>query len=680
MINQRLKIYLIFNFIVLFTFPIELFGKDAETFISLEKVDRVNLSKDSYYLTDTDNRFSIEEIISDSSLEWERNFVETPNYGYIPDTIWTKLHLNLLRPQKDDYYLRLDFPSIDYVDVYIYNRDSNSIVLKYLQGDKFVFSERLIPSHVNIFPLPSTVGDHLDIYIKTKTSASHSIPLSLHSIRSLYEEETLVYLLFGMYFGLILAMFVYNSILYLYTKEQSFYLYLFYLSSYFFVIFSGFGFGNRFLYPDNLYLMNHLFLISVAVNGIASILFSVVFLNIKYYYRKFYYTILIFSVLVGVWGLLFALSGGQEFYKLVGVITGIPLISILLVSILVAKKYKYAYYFIIAWTIFLVFYLASYLRLIGILPSNFLTYYGIQIGSALEMLILSMAIGHRLYDYKRKAAEVAEENILVKSQINTELSEIVNQRTSELKQNLKHIKKDIEMARIVQLNTLPAKSDWMSQGIELANLFLPKDRVSGDIYDIIKIGDAKYRILIVDATGHGIQAGFFTMSIRTEYERVKYEFTEPAQVLRLLNSSVFKTFSSLTMLYTCFIVDIDLEQRYLCYASAGHPAQYLFQDGSLTELKSLTHLIGIKEDFDAKSISIPLKKGCKFLFFTDGIFEVFNSDYEEYGSDRLSQFFQKNINLSGEDLIYQLFNDVNDFSKERGIDDDVTVLYFGELE
>jgi serine phosphatase RsbU (regulator of sigma subunit) len=378
--------------------------------------------------------------------------------------------------------------------------------------------------------------------------------------------------------------------------------------------------------------------------------------------------------------MLFALTGYQFLYRIIGLMTGIPLVSILIVSVLVARQYKYAYYFIIAWTIFLIFYLASYFRLIGILPSNFLTYYGIQIGSALEMIILSMAIGHRLYDYKRIAAEVAEENVLIKNQTNEELTLIVEQRTSELKLNLSNIQKDIEMARVVQLNTLPSREDWMTSEIELAHLFLPKDRVSGDIYDIIKTGDSKYRILIVDATGHGIQAGFFTMSIRTEYERIKYEFSEPAQVLRLLNSSVFKTFGNITMLYTCFLVDIDLEQRYLSYSSAGHPAQYLYQEDRIIEMASLAHLMGFRKDFEPKSISIPLKKGCKFLFFTDGIFEVFNSDFEEFGSDRLREFFKKNNQLSGEDLIFQLFNEVNGFSSERGIDDDVTVLYFRELE
>lgn len=677
---KKFALYILLNFGLLLYNPTEVVAKDIDSILTLDRVEGVNLAKSSYFINDSSHSLTLKDIISDPTLEWKRNLVETPNYGYIPDTIWTKVHLNLLRSKEEDYYLRLDFPSIDYVDVYIYNRDSDSVVLEYHQGDRFPFSKRLIPSHVNIFSIPSTVGNHLDIYIKTQTSASHSLPLSLHSIRSLYEEESVVYMLFGMYFGLILAMFVYNSILYLYTKEKSFYLYLLYLSSYFFLIFSGFGFGNRFLYLDNIYLMNYMFIISASVNGVASIVFSVVFLNIKVYYKKYYYTILVFSVLIAIWGMLFALTGYQFLYRIIGLMTGIPLVSILIVSVLVARQYKYAYYFIIAWTIFLIFYLASYFRLIGILPSNFLTYYGIQIGSALEMIILSMAIGHRLYDYKRIAAEVAEENVLIKNQTNEELTLIVEQRTSELKLNLSNIQKDIEMARVVQLNTLPSREDWMTSEIELAHLFLPKDRVSGDIYDIIKTGDSKYRILIVDATGHGIQAGFFTMSIRTEYERIKYEFSEPAQVLRLLNSSVFKTFGKKTMLYTCFLVDIDLEQRYLSYSSAGHPAQYLYQEDRIIEMASLAHLMGFRKDFEPKSISIPLKKGCKFLFFTDGIFEVFNSDFEEFGSDRLREFFKKNNQLSGEDLIFQLFNEVNGFSSERGIDDDVTVLYFRELE
>ncbi|MCC5815141.1 MAG: SpoIIE family protein phosphatase, partial [Leptospira sp.] len=347
---------------------------------------------------------------------------------------------------------------------------------------------------------------------------------------------------------------------------------------------------------------------------------------------------------------------------------------------LLFKKYQYARYFVFAWSFYLIMYGVSILRLTGFLPSSYFTYYGIQIGSAVEMLVLSFAIGHKLYEYKIRSDKMVQDAIEHKKKINLELTKLVEEKTNEISNNYRLIEKDIEMARNMQLNTLPKNIDWSKYNLELSTFFLPKDRVSGDIYDVCNFDEDRLRIFIADATGHGIQAGFFTMSIRTEYERIKYEHSDTSQVLRLLNQSVFQTFGNETMLYSCFIIDIDLSQNYFVYSSAGHPEQFLFQNNELMELRSLGPILGFKKDLSIKSKSIPIVGDFKLFLYSDGITEVHDKDINEFGTKRIIEMLTQDKDINGNDLLFNVFSEASEFGSEIGLEDDITMIYIRSIK
>ena len=62
----------------------------------------------------------------------------------------------------------------------------------------------------------------------------------------------------------------------------------------------------------------------------------------------------------------------------------------------------------------------------GLLPKTFVTEYGVQIGSALEMLLLSIALGYRY-------ASLRNENIRIVREANEQLERSVIARTAELR-------------------------------------------------------------------------------------------------------------------------------------------------------------------------------------------------------------------------------------------------------
>ncbi len=631
------------------------------------------VSTESEFFIDSKNAFNFRSILNNPEIQWEKSKGKILNFGPQGFPVWIKFQIHFSENAKGIQYIRYDFPTIDLLDFYELD-DKGNLVSQLNTGDVYSFESRGIPSHIFLFPVESKPNTTRTILIRTQTTASLSIPLFIQDFRSLYSEDTLIYMFFGIYFGLIIAMIFNNLSVYMYTKDHSYILYIIYVATYFMLIFSGFGFGYRLLYPDSVFIQSRIFITSAALNSVMSIYFSIHFLKLRNVFPKLTKFLHFWALLTILWLLIFLVSNDQYYYTFTAFITGVPIFIIFSMAATMCRNNIYAIYFVLAWVVYLVFYAASILRLTGVLPSNFFTYYGIQIGSALQLLLLSLSIGHKTYEIRRKGELLYSENLALKDSINKELSSQVTERDKELKEYVKGVQSDIEMARSIQLNTLPKENDWSDTRLDLATLFLPKDRVSGDIYDVFKLDEDRFRFFIADATGHGIQAAFLTMSIQTEYQRIKSQFSDPAQVLRLLNSSLFKTFGKETTLYSCCVIDIDLSQKFLIYSSAGHPNQYLIQNGELIELNSLSTLIGFHPEVVMKSKSIHLEDRFKVILHSDGLIEATNGTLEEYGEVQLKSVIMNDPNIPSSDMNLAIFQSINNHTKDHFYEDDITLL------
>src|SRR5690606_1579673 len=107
---------------------------------------------------------------------------------------------------------------------------------------------------------------------------------------------------------------------------------------------------------------------------------------------------------------------------------------IVITTIFVVRRgYTPARLLLLAWAMFLLGTAIFTLLAFGVLPKNFATEYGVQIGSALEMLLLSVALGYRY-------AQLRNENQRITTEANRQLERTVAERTQELQQALAQLK------------------------------------------------------------------------------------------------------------------------------------------------------------------------------------------------------------------------------------------------
>jgi signal transduction histidine kinase len=129
---------------------------------------------------------------------------------------------------------------------------------------------------------------------------------------------------------------------------------------------------------------------------------------------------------------------------------------------IVKKGYQPAKYFLAAWSIFLLGVIGFVLKNIGILPYNNFTRYTMQIGSAIETILLSFALAARINIYKKekeesqqKTVETLKENKKIIENQNVILERSVKERTIELNKTLNDLKQaQVQLVQAEKMSSL----------------------------------------------------------------------------------------------------------------------------------------------------------------------------------------------------------------------------------
>lgn len=422
-----------------------LFFEDPSDTLSFEDVINPNFQ----------DRFKIDPDFS------KNNF--STSHGY-----WVKVSI-LKQPESDKNWI-LEFydQTIDRIEAYI---PKSTGYQKILLGDQQQFEARLF-AHKN-FEIPvSNMSEGIDhYYFKIKSSQKADIRIAFRSVNRFVFYSLNEYFLYGIFYGMILIIALYNLVIYGAIREIQYLHYVFYLVSV-----AGFsmaldGVGFQYLWPNH--PSWNTFATGVFAFSIISfaILFSVKFLNLKHRYRLFYRILMVFLALKAI---LF-ISGLCFYPKLLEfqVYDVIPYSLILIASIQVlVKGYKVARLFVAAYAFLFIGLLLKMLVQTAIIPHSTVLYYSLHIAFLAEMLLLTLALGDRVKILKetkdqalRRSLRQSEANASLKEKINLELEQKVSERTQELESknslleeyNKKILEKDEEIKRI---NALLDKDIW----------------------------------------------------------------------------------------------------------------------------------------------------------------------------------------------------------------------------
>lgn len=239
-------------------------------------------------------------------------------------------------------------------------------------------------------------------------------------------------------------------------------------------------------------------------------------------------------------------------------------------------------------------------------------------------------------------------------------------------------KKELEIARNVQLHFLPRTNPEID-GMDIASICIPAEEVGGDYYDFIRLGDKKLGVLIGDVSGKGISAAIYMTLTKGLFQSRARDLFSPKEVLLHMNESFYANAERgvfISMIYCIF----DLDTMKCTYARAGHNPMILWRadDEIADELCPPGIALGLEPgqvfNETIREETSRLKKGDTILFYTDGFNEAQNRFQEEYGESKLKEILVRFGNLSSDEILEKIQDEIKRFTFKAPQHDDMTAV------
>jgi len=430
---------LIFSSITILLFLIAFSANSKNLLITESTGDYVKLGSYIELYEEKNSTLLFSEILN-APIEWNKNDKDIINLGYTESTYWYRLSITNQNYKKIDRLLAIEYPPLDKVDLYWGNKAMGFAHERF--GRSLPFNARKIKNRNWIQAITIKPNQSIDVYLKVKTDSAMQLPLYLWTEQALIENEQNTVMIHGIYFGMTLIMLFYNLFLYLSIRDKT---YLVYVGSVFFVILvqaSLRGFSYQYLFPDYPLIEKYQLPIAISVAGALLAVFSIMFLQLKTRSTKLYYVV--YSVAV----ILFSIAILSPFigYSLA---VRLSVIVNMLYSMLAAytgfyiwyKGYKPASFFSIAYIVFFVAIILLSLNKLGLMERTFLTEYTVEIGSGLEVVLLSFALAYRISILKQEKEQAQKDLTL-------NLEKKISERTTELNETLEQLSSmNIRLAR-----------------------------------------------------------------------------------------------------------------------------------------------------------------------------------------------------------------------------------------
>jgi signal transduction histidine kinase len=352
------------------------------------------------YLEDPEGSLQFSKIQQRQFLPYQGGSV---NFGFTKSVYWFKIDIKRdIQSGHKKWWLMISYPLLEKIDVYFMDKEGELLSYQTL-GTSVSLAARELPLRNFVTELPLYQESDATLIIRVQTQSSMQVPLSIYSSEGLFQEVEISNLKVGIYYGIFLIILLYNGVIYFYTKDRNYLRYIFFLTSYILWQLSFDGIGKEYLWCDSFWVIQHGSSFWIAMSAFSALYFSRSFLHTAYYTPRMDTVI---RYIMGI-SMIMAIASLLLPYSKVIVINAalasiIPPILFSTGIMVMRQEYRPARFYVVGWSSFLVGTIIFAFNKFDIIPS----FYGVnhvqQIGSALEMIFLSLALADRVHLLQRE--------------------------------------------------------------------------------------------------------------------------------------------------------------------------------------------------------------------------------------------------------------------------------------
>lgn len=342
---------------------------------------------------------------------WSKKKTGSANFGYTSDVYWLKVQTPA---HQKNWLLEINNPNLDDLKVFVWQ--AGRIQQQYHTGDGIPFSQRPVPHQSFLLPLPGTESPST-LFVRVETSGTMQIPLDLWDEAGFVTVDQFRLLGFGFYFGIMLIMGLYNLLLGISIGDRSYMYYALFAVA--LCLFQGgmTGFSYQFLWPTAIFWNKWSLVYSIALSLISAMLFSTKFISLKQHLPRHHQVLNLFTVLIIATVAASLFLPFSVIIRMLAALTIPVSISCLTVGVLRWRAGDTpARFYTLAWISFLCGAVLIALNKLGVIPRTFTTEYAVQIGSVIEVIVLSLALGER-YNIERQDKLAIQDRLLTQEHL-----------------------------------------------------------------------------------------------------------------------------------------------------------------------------------------------------------------------------------------------------------------------
>lgn len=390
--------------------------------------ERIPLAPHSALYLDTARHVTPEGLLAHGSPGFTRPETRSFNLGMAPGVLWVAFAL--ADPDPRPRLLSLDNPLFESVSLFIMGEGGAwSLVPRHQVVGR---DGRLRPAWRHTFYIAADGPAHY--LLRIETGQNLRFHGEIQTLEGHYAQATGFWVLQGAYHGIILALALYNLFLLFSLRDVSYAWYVAFILST-----AGYFFFQRGLhlelFPEVATQTTHLLMfLSVALLSLFALEFTRRFLGTRRRDPAWDRGMRLALPLPLVGTLLYLWTGpaGSVLFFSLAVLMIMLLVVGATLRAIHIHQFRPAIYLLLAWAVMLIGTLLFILAALGVLPNNLFTYYAVQGGSALETVLLSLALADRIRGLQaEREALVRRGNQLERIALLDELTGLYNRRHLE---------------------------------------------------------------------------------------------------------------------------------------------------------------------------------------------------------------------------------------------------------
>ncbi len=519
------------------------------------------------------------------------------------------------------------------------------------------FTAREIPHRNYLFDLPLQRGTGSVIYMRFayEDRGVLAFPITVWDRDEFVDHDRSALIALGAFYGLILVMAAYHSLMFIPLRDSSYLYYVAFLLVTALLFSFQNGLAAEYLWPNSAFGWGLPDLVLLGLLYISGARFVQSFLltadNARFFHRLLW-------VMVLAWGfvIIVGLAGYPGAFRPLARLSIASLIVMLLAGgICWLRGFRPARFFLIGWAVPVAAGLVMNLVDIQVFSGGSSMIHVTQAGIAFGVVMFSLGLTDRIT-----------------------LLRLEKERHALREHALEH---ELNTAHELQMSLMPT-DQLHTAGIDVYGRCQPATHVGGDLFYYFVVENS-IGVCLADVTGHAMEAAIPVVKFSGLLEAECQRYNSLEDTFTSLNSTLHKTRKDHS--FVCFeMVEVDIPSRSFRVCNAGCPYAYHFRaaDSKVVAIELDAYPLGIRASTVYPTTMSQLSAGDRIIICSDGVSETQGDDGELLGYERLPELILKAClnQQPAASVVAQILDETGEFRGTQAQTDDITCVVLGVSE